>query len=102
MKGTEKQIKWAEDILTSTTSHIDQMIAFCESNKAYTAQVDAWKYMQERYSVMLQNPKFQDAAFVINNRSSKVFRTDAIMSDAETMAGNLQLPLVDALKKIIG
>ena len=102
MQGTEKQIRWAEEILANTTGSIDRMIELCKSNKAYAAQLDAWQYMQNRYAVMMQHPKFQDASFVISNRDNKVFHVFDIITEAETVAHNRQLPLMETLKNIIG
>lgn len=66
MKGTEKQIKWAEDIKAQTIRNIKAAIAANESIGMYELESELYGIMIEAVEVTFE--KVNDAAKIINNR----------------------------------
>lgn len=64
MKGTEKQIKWAEDIKAGLFATLDSMEEKCEE-ASYSRETV--KLMRERYTEMFANNDFT-AAEIIEHR----------------------------------
>ena len=66
MKGTEKQIKWAEDIITSAQETIRRNI---ERNANDEKELRIWKWMEAEYAKAMEQVG-DNAALIINNRKA--------------------------------
>lgn len=73
MKGTEKQIKWAEDIISETRESLSAHIAYCREKAAGTEIPDFWQrdaHIWEAISAEYERTisQIDSAAVVIDNR----------------------------------
>lgn len=68
MNGTEKQIKWAEDIINNAYNTIDANIANMENKNEefFTTRVLAYRECRKQLDEVLNN--CNDAATIIKNR----------------------------------
>ena len=75
MKGTEKQIKWAEDIIAGARRNIENNIKLQEeyaqqfptAAKMYMDMADQWRRLSAQVEAAIA--KCDDAAIIINKRS---------------------------------
>lgn len=87
MKGTEKQIKWAEDIIAGARDILAQMISQNEERAAafgaamYAARAEQWKKLSAQVEAAIA--KCDDAAIIINKRS--MFGVDGLRKWANRM-----------------
>lgn len=103
MKGTEKQIKWAEDIIAKVQNCIAANIENCKGNKALEPEIPAWEYMAQRFeAVLASQPKMSDAAFIINNRSNIVFHPIDLMQEIGMTRDKFNMEWIEAAKKVLG
>lgn len=103
MRGSEAQVRWATNILENTTRVINEN---AQNTKNHTAkpvrdEYPAWEYMQKVYSQRFKDDHFNDASWIINNRNNVIFSPTKVMSQANTIAHNEGISLLDALKKIL-
>ena len=104
MKGTEKQIAWAEDIINNARQCIDNNIAYINTltdNNPLKHDLPIWERLQVRFAEAVAHPKMQDASFVISNRNNKIFHPQDIIGMVTTMTHN-GIALEDAIKRTIG
>lgn len=104
MKGSEKQIKWATDIINGVMETIRKNKENAQNSAAAPIRktAEVWAYMEDRYTEMLKADKMQDAAFVINNRNAEAFQPLKLMSRIDTMSHYHDNDLMAAAKKILG
>lgn len=78
MKGTEKQIKWAEDIERKAMEYVTNKLKFEKENKIYTSprctdvdlSIKAWERLKETLEMIFASENMQSASFVIDKRFS--------------------------------
>lgn len=66
MKGTEKQIKWAEDIKAQTIKNIKSHIAANEAIGMFAEETRLYKIMERAVENLFET--IDDAAIIINKR----------------------------------
>ncbi len=66
MKGTEKQIAWAQDIITNAQETIRRNI---ERNADDAAELKIWKWMEAEYAKAMEQVG-DNASLIINNRKA--------------------------------
>lgn len=81
LKGTEKQIKWADDIRTSAINHCDINIKFAKENLEKNPNVEIYKdniefYTMAKNQLVEMFDKIEDAGEIINRR--EFFTADRI------------------------
>ena len=87
MKGTEKQVKWAEDIIAGARDILAQMISQNEERAAelgaamYAARAEQWKKLSAQVEAAIE--KCDDAAIIINKRN--MFSFDGLRKWADRM-----------------
>lgn len=97
MKGTEKQIKWAEDIKRNLISNIEHQVESNEGNLPNPTMAQLYRIMGKAVENIFAN--IDDAAVIINKRH--IFDIDAVNSNvrrAETLIRRGQLT-VEAFAK---
>lgn len=87
MKGTEKQVKWAEDIIEGARRTIAANIKLNREREAqfgaviYTARAEQWEKLSAQVEAAVA--KCDDAAIIINKRS--MFGDDGLRKWADRM-----------------
>lgn len=105
MKGTEKQINWATDIINGAMATICANKTNAQNSPIAPIHktADVWEYMENRYETIMQSDKMQDAAFVIEHRNSEMFQPIRLMSRIETVSRNIcGNDMMMAAKKVLG
>lgn len=104
MTGSEKQVKWASEIMENVLATIKSNKAICESSTVapIKAKAETWAYMEKRYEEMFETELFQDASKIIDQRNAKVFDVNQIANEIETIAKNCNISRTDAAKRVIG
>lgn len=88
MKGTEKQIKWAEDIISNPVEvmekHIEWANTFAQAEVApVTKAIEAYRAM-----IAKGGSNADDAAFIIDHRSRFAAAAEKILTREFIAAGN--------------
>lgn len=104
MKGTEKQIKWATDIINGVmeTIRANKVNAQNSPIAPIRKEAEVWEYMLTRFEAIMQSDKMQDASWIISHRDAEMFQPLKMMSRIETASRNLDGDMMAAAKKILG
>lgn len=104
MKGTEKQVNWASDIINGVMETIRRNKVNAENSPIapIRKKAEVWEYMETRYETIMQSEKMQDASWIINNREAEMFQPLKLMSRIETASRNTGVDIMAAAKKILG
>lgn len=92
MKGTEKQITWAQDIITNATETINRNIEIteqriAEGNTLFAADLTAW-HIVKAFVANAMKVFGEDAGQVINRRNQ--LAGDALIKLAHRMANDIR------------
>lgn len=107
MTGTDKQIKWAQDIINERLGTCDANIKLSEERyqqygtDIYKEDAECYKIIKTALEALFADPKMQDAATIINRRDA-LPDASALISKAETIAHNKGLSKIDACKMVCG
>lgn len=105
MKGTEKQINYATDIINGVMATIRTNKTNAQNSPIAPIRktAEVWAYMEARYEAIMQNDKMQDAAWVIEHRNAEMFQPMKLMSCIETVSRNrFGNDMMAAAKKVLG
>lgn len=102
MKGTEKQVRWATDIIDNARRCIAANIENCKGNKALEREIPAWERISERFEAYMDHPKMQDAGWVINNRNNKIFDPIQLMNEIRITASRKRITYAEAALEVVG
>lgn len=105
MKGTEKQINWATEIINGVMATISANKTNAQNSQIHPIRktAEVWAYMETRYETIMQSDKMQDAAWVIEHRNAEMFQPVKLMSRIETASRNIcGNDMMAAAKKVLG
>lgn len=105
MKGTEKQVNLATDIINGVMATIRANKTNAQNSPIAPIRktAEVWSYMETRYEAIMQNDKMQDASWVIEHRNAEMFQPVKLMSRIETASRNIcGNDMMAAAKKILG
>lgn len=105
MKGTKKQIKWAEDIKRSLINTCELNIKEFENHPYLAQDAEIWKEIKTRCETLISmvenhRPEADNAAWWIKNRNN-LPNPVKVCADVRTMMSNGQT-LSEALTNIFG
>jgi len=88
LQGSEKQVKWAEELRSNVINTINNNIERMEKSENkeyYQPEIEAFKEIGEKVNTMLRQPQGAKAANIIDRRHD-AFNTRKILSMVDDLA----------------
>lgn len=104
MVGTEKQVKWATDIISKVYAKIDENIANCERLaphiKSSAAEAEMYRIARARYDKLFSDPRMT-AAKIIDTQNSFP-DAEKLVLQAKRIAFDRETNPIDEMHKLCG